>query len=87
MAYSPPDTETVLPRMNRILKPRSIVVVGASADPRSFGGFVQGNLERYGYDGVLHLGVEALGPEGDVLQALLGVAPGGDVVRLQDQTR
>ena len=41
--------------LDRILKPRSIVVVGASADPRSFGGFVQGNLERFGYAGALHL--------------------------------
>ncbi len=41
--------------MERILKPRSIAVVGASSDPRSFGGFVQGNLERFGYNGELHL--------------------------------
>ncbi|MBL0419690.1 acetate--CoA ligase family protein [Ramlibacter sp. AW1] len=38
-----------------VLRPRSIAVVGASADPRSFGGFVQGNLERFGWDGQLHL--------------------------------
>jgi acyl-CoA synthetase (NDP forming) len=41
--------------MRRILRPRSVAIVGASADPRSFGGFVQGNLERFGYDGSLHL--------------------------------
>ena len=41
--------------MGRILRPRSIAIVGASADPRSFGGFVQGNLERFGYAGALHL--------------------------------
>ncbi len=41
--------------VDRIFKPRSIVIVGASADPRSFGGFVQANLERFGYDGALHL--------------------------------
>ena len=41
--------------MDRILRPRSIAIVGASADPRSFGGFVQGNLERFGYGGDLHL--------------------------------
>jgi acyl-CoA synthetase (NDP forming) len=46
--------QTVAP-LARVLRPRSVVVVGASADPRSFGGFVQGNLERFGYDGVLHL--------------------------------
>lgn len=45
---------TALP-LHRILRPRSIAVVGASADPRSFGGFVQGNLERFGYAGDLHL--------------------------------
>ena len=47
-------SSAVLP-VDRILRPRSIVIVGASADPRSFGGFVQGNLDRFGYDGTLHL--------------------------------
>ncbi len=55
MAHSTPESEKLLSRMSRLLKPRSIAVVGASADPRSFGGFVQGNLERYGYSGQLHL--------------------------------
>mgnify|MGYP006283599565 CR=1 FL=1 len=41
--------------MSRILIPQAIAVVGASADARSFGGFVQGNLERFGYEGQLHL--------------------------------
>lgn len=41
--------------VQHIIYPRSIVIVGASADPRSFGGFVQGNLERFGYSGALHL--------------------------------
>ncbi len=41
--------------VQHIILPRSIVIVGASADPRSFGGFVQGNLERFGYSGALHL--------------------------------
>jgi acyl-CoA synthetase (NDP forming) len=41
--------------VRRILAPRSIAIVGASADPRSFGGFVQGNLERFGYTGTVHL--------------------------------
>jgi acyl-CoA synthetase (NDP forming) len=39
----------------RLLNPRSIAVVGASADPRSFGGFVLANLERFGYAGDIHL--------------------------------
>lgn len=41
--------------LERLLTPRSVVIVGASADPRSFGGFVLGNLERLGYAGALHL--------------------------------
>lgn len=53
MTVSTPGPAT-LP-LDRILRPRSIAIVGASADPRSFGGFVQGNLERFGYDGALHL--------------------------------
>ena len=44
-----------LASMDFILRPRSIAIVGASADPRSFGGFVQGNLDRFGYAGELHL--------------------------------
>ena len=38
-----------------LLRPRSVALVGASADPRSFGGFVLGNLRRFGYPGALHL--------------------------------
>ncbi len=38
-----------------LLRPRSVAIVGASADPRSFGGFVLGNLLRFGYPGALHL--------------------------------
>lgn len=37
-----------------VLNPRSVAVVGASADPRSFGGFVLGNLVRFGYAGDIH---------------------------------
>ncbi|OOG53100.1 acetate--CoA ligase family protein [Polaromonas sp. C04] len=44
----------VLP-IDRILTPRSIAIVGASADPRSFGGFVLANLDRFGYHGAVHL--------------------------------
>ncbi len=46
---------TGLRDVQHIVHPRSIAIVGASADPRSFGGFVQGNLERFGYSGDLHL--------------------------------
>ena len=50
----PAPTPTAQP-LDRILRPRSIAIVGASADPRSFGGFVLGNLTRWGYAGQLHL--------------------------------
>ena len=41
--------------LNRVLNAQSIVVVGASADPRSFGGFVLRNLEQFGFAGAIHL--------------------------------
>ncbi|HEU0201323.1 MAG TPA: acetate--CoA ligase family protein [Burkholderiaceae bacterium] len=41
--------------LDRVLQPRSIAIVGASSDPRSFGGFVLANLERFGYAGAIHL--------------------------------
>jgi acyl-CoA synthetase (NDP forming) len=41
--------------VERILAPQSIAIIGASADPRSFGGFVLGNLRRFGYAGRIHL--------------------------------
>lgn len=55
MALSHTLTSTSGVDMTRLLRPRAIAIVGASADPRSFGGFVQGNLERCGYAGELHL--------------------------------
>ena len=39
----------------RLLKPRSIAIVGASDDPRTIGGNVLANLERAGFAGELHL--------------------------------
>jgi acyl-CoA synthetase (NDP forming) len=39
----------------RLLKPRSVAIVGASGDPRSIGGNVLGNLKRAGFSGGLHL--------------------------------
>lgn len=48
-------TERTARAVDRILTPKSIVIVGASADPRSFGGFVLGNLERFGWQGQIHL--------------------------------
>lgn len=55
MSAPPLQTAATAQPVHRILCPRSIVIVGASADARSFGGFVQGNLERWGYDGAVHL--------------------------------
>ncbi|CAN5539562.1 acetate--CoA ligase family protein [soil metagenome] len=55
MSQSVPGAIAAIMPVQRILTPRSIAIVGASADPRSFGGFVQGNLERFGYEGALHL--------------------------------
>jgi acyl-CoA synthetase (NDP forming) len=39
----------------RLLKPRSVAIVGASDDPRSIGGNVLANLKRAGFAGELHL--------------------------------
>ena len=52
---SPDSTAPSLRPLQRLMQPRSIAIVGASADPRAFGGFVQSNLERLGYAGALHL--------------------------------
>lgn len=52
----PPSSALESPRpLGRVLRPRSIALVGASADPRSFGGFVQANLQRFGCASALHL--------------------------------
>lgn len=41
--------------LHRVLAAKSLVVVGASSDPRSFGGFVLANLQQFGYRGTVHL--------------------------------
>lgn len=41
--------------VERLIRPRSIAIVGASPEPRSFGGFVLSNLERFGFGGDIHL--------------------------------
>jgi len=41
--------------LNRLLRPRSIAVVGASDDPRSVSGLLQANLRRFNYAGDVHL--------------------------------
>ncbi|MDD2547102.1 MAG: acetate--CoA ligase family protein [Burkholderiaceae bacterium] len=50
-----PRHDLTVQNVARVFKPRSIAVVGASADARSFGGFVQANLEKFAYDGAIHL--------------------------------
>lgn len=55
MSAFTPGRDVPAQPLDRILRPRSLAIVGASADPRAFGGFVQGNLERFGYEGQLHL--------------------------------
>jgi acyl-CoA synthetase (NDP forming) len=39
----------------RLLKPRSVAIVGAQPEPTSIGGGVLSNLERFGYAGEIHL--------------------------------
>jgi acyl-CoA synthetase (NDP forming) len=41
--------------ISRLLRPRSIAIVGASSTPGSLGGAVLGNLDRFQFDGALHL--------------------------------
>ena len=41
--------------MDRLLRPRSVVIVGASPTPGSFGASILANLENAGYSGQLHL--------------------------------
>ena len=41
--------------LNRLLRPRSIAIIGASATPGSLGASVLGNLERQRYVGEIHL--------------------------------
>jgi len=47
--------DTGVRSVERVLKPESIAIIGASADPRSFGNFVLQNLDRFGYTGEIHL--------------------------------
>ncbi|PZQ59650.1 MAG: CoA-binding protein [Sphingomonas taxi] len=41
--------------LDRLLRPRSIAIVGASEKPGALGTSLLGNLERFGYDGAIHL--------------------------------
>jgi acyl-CoA synthetase (NDP forming) len=41
--------------MERLLRPKSVAIIGASSTPGSFGAGVLGNLDRYGFKGEVHL--------------------------------
>ncbi|HEV2573354.1 MAG TPA: acetate--CoA ligase family protein [Beijerinckiaceae bacterium] len=41
--------------IQRLLRPRSIAIVGASPTPGALGNSVLGNLDRFGYQGAIHL--------------------------------
>jgi acyl-CoA synthetase (NDP forming) len=41
--------------LDRLLKPRSVAIVGASPTPGALGNTVMRNLERYGFPGTVHL--------------------------------
>jgi acetate---CoA ligase (ADP-forming) len=41
--------------LGRLLRPRSIAIIGISPEPGSIGGAVLANLERFGYGGDIHL--------------------------------
>jgi acyl-CoA synthetase (NDP forming) len=43
------------PSLDRLLRPRSVVIVGASASPGALGASVLANLERAGFRGAIHL--------------------------------
>src|SRR5271170_2958061 len=49
---SPPATR---PAIDRLLRPRSVAIVGASPTPSSFGASVLANLENAGFAGDLYL--------------------------------
>ncbi len=41
--------------LTRLLRPRSIAIAGASPDPKTMGGAVLANLDRFGFEGPIHL--------------------------------
>jgi len=50
-----PDTRFAASAIERLLKPRSVAVVGASASPGALGASVIANLDRSGFAGDIHL--------------------------------
>jgi acetate---CoA ligase (ADP-forming) len=51
MTATPPR----LPSLDRLLRPRSVAIVGASEKPTALGNQVLANLERHGFAGEIHL--------------------------------
>jgi acetate---CoA ligase (ADP-forming) len=49
------STTAPAPDLNRLLRPRSVAIVGASPQPGQLGNNVLANLERCGYRGEIHL--------------------------------
>src|SRR5437764_11265301 len=47
--------EKVTSRLDRLLRPRSVAIVGVSPEPGHMGGSVLANLERCRYKGAIHL--------------------------------
>jgi acyl-CoA synthetase (NDP forming) len=54
MIEAAPDTSSAR-NFDRLLKPRSVAVVGASSSPGALGASVVANLERMGFGGEIHL--------------------------------
>lgn len=44
-----------VPALDRLLRPRSVAIIGASDKPGALGGAVLANLQRNGFDGAIHL--------------------------------
>lgn len=54
-AAPPAATFPATADIDRLLRPRSIAIVGAQPEPASIGGGVLANLEAFGYSGEIHL--------------------------------
>lgn len=52
---APPFASAARARLDRLLTPRSVVIVGASEKPGALGASVLANLERNGFAGAIHL--------------------------------
>ena len=49
------DKTAAAPDVSRLLRPRSVAIVGASPTPGALGNSVMRNLDRLGFAGDLHL--------------------------------